>query len=275
MDHKVAGELIFDARPDVTYWVRPSKQIAPEIYEHLLEGNTEKTYSGTFTATFSAYEPFGFLTKKSYSVDEDANHYSSFCGMLRDDEMPSTPNAASRSFLVYNCGTEPCGVRFSFNGTAPNGFTIINETNRSVCKILGLPQSPTQLIVDGDNCQVLMNSDTSTEAFELHDDGYVYLTPYEEVYRDVTATWAAKANIIYINSDQIVPSKALINKFIYINGNWHKIIDCLNDGGLVLMTRFSSAGSASAIITTMNEIVIEGEDLSLTDMSLTYAPRVL
>lgn len=83
--------MIFDDRPNVVYRVRPSKQIEPEIYEHLLEGNKEKTYSGTFTATFSAYEPFGFLTKTEYDVGEDPNQYTVYSGMLRSDEMPSPP----------------------------------------------------------------------------------------------------------------------------------------------------------------------------------------
>lgn len=135
LDRKTAGELVFDSRPDVVYHVRPSKQIEPEIYEHLLEGNEDRTYSGTFTATFSAYEPFGFLTKTECLSQEDPEKYSTYCGMISSNDMPAAPTGSSRRFLVYNCGTEPCGITLLLKGNAPNGFTITNETNGSSCKV--------------------------------------------------------------------------------------------------------------------------------------------
>lgn len=313
LDRKTAGELIFDARPDVVYRVRPSKQLEPEIYEHLLEGNKDRTYSGTFTATFTAYEPFGFMKKKAYNVGDDADHYMTYCGMLRTDEMPPEATASSRKILLYNCGTEPCGLYFSLRGKAPNGFTITNETNGSVCKVLGMPTSPLLLVVDGENCKVLcgngtylgekfvivadgyvlmdiddnviyehvgpegidLNAETAKRAFEFHDEGYIILEPYGEVYRDVSAKWSAGSNTVYIESSEILSLEDIVGKFIRLNGSWLKIVDSLDDGGLVLSERIAIAGAENTMITTMNELIIEGEGVSIEDISITYTPRVL
>lgn len=312
-DRKSSGELIFDERPDVIYKVRPSKQIEPEIYEHLLEGNEDRTYSGTFTATFSAYEPFGFLTKKSYEADENPNLYTSYSGMIRSDEMPTSPLNTDKRILLYNCGTEPCGAYISLRGSAPNGFTITNDTNGTSCKILGMPESPLLLVIDSENCRVLcgdgsflgeryvitadgyillneegkiiyeqvgpqgidLDPKTAIRAFELHDDGYITLDPYGEVYRDVPTHWGAGSNIVYIDWTKILPSETLVGKFIRLENEWHKIVDELDDGGLVIMNTLRDAGNESSLITTLNELIIEGDGFSFEDIAVTYTPKVL
>lgn len=52
--------MIFDARPHVKYMVRPTKAFEPELYEHVFDGDVSPTYSGTFSMTLSAYDPYGY-----------------------------------------------------------------------------------------------------------------------------------------------------------------------------------------------------------------------
>ena len=121
LDRKTAGPLVFDARPHVKYMVRPSKPFEPELYEHVLEGNGYPTYSGTFSMTFTAPDPFGYLTDISHASEEDVAAMRSYCGVLREDQMPKEPDGSTETFLVYNCGTEPCGLNIALCGRAPNG----------------------------------------------------------------------------------------------------------------------------------------------------------
>lgn len=312
-DHKTAGDLIFDDRPDVVYKVRPSKQFTPEIYEHHLEDRSEPTFSGTFTATFSAYDPFGYQTKQSYSNADNPEDYIHYCGMIHDDYIPMPPIGTSREMLVYNCGTEPCGAYISVRGKAPNGFTITNRTNGTSCKILGMPPSPLLLVIDSDNCRVMCGNGTFlskgyiitddgfvlvddnsfvlyskpgmegteldmssvVDAFDLHDEGYIRLEPYDEVYRDILVTWTANTNIARIQSDNIDVSDALIGKHIFLNNEWTKIVDVLDDGGQVLTDTFLTSDSQITMITTMNELEISGDDIGLESLTITCNPKVL
>ena len=63
LDRNTKGKLIFDERPFVYYNVRPTDVASGEIYTILTTRG--EVYSGTFTATFSAYEPYGHLTSKT------------------------------------------------------------------------------------------------------------------------------------------------------------------------------------------------------------------
>ena len=63
LDRNTKGKLIFDERPFVYYNVRPSDVTSGEVYAILTPRG--EVYSGTFSATFSAYEPYGHLTSKT------------------------------------------------------------------------------------------------------------------------------------------------------------------------------------------------------------------
>ena len=63
LDRNTKGKLVFDERPFVYYNVRPSDVTSGEVYAILTPRG--EVYSGTFTATFSAYEPYGHLTSKT------------------------------------------------------------------------------------------------------------------------------------------------------------------------------------------------------------------
>lgn len=60
-----SGVLVYDQRPHVYYDVRPAKRIEIKQYEYRENGET--LYSGTFTATFRCYDPFGKLYTSAYT----------------------------------------------------------------------------------------------------------------------------------------------------------------------------------------------------------------
>lgn len=235
---------MFDERPEVVYHVRPSKSFEPELYEHVLDGNAYPTYSGKFSIAFDAYDPFGYLTKTELSTGETNNHMESFCGILPKDELPPAPVASDREFLMYNCGTEPCGMNLVLRGTAPNGAVLKNLTNGTSCKLIALPEDPSYLRIDADNCRVQYGFGDSAkalyenmmeDAFEFHDDGYILLEPYDELYKNVPVKLNAGSNIMmpdasFASGDHLIGKYAMIIS-IYGFGIWLKIEDVLNNGG--------------------------------------------
>lgn len=114
---------------------------------------------------------------------------------------------------------------------------------------------------------------TFKDGFEFHEDGYISLDSYGEVYRDVSISWKAGTNAVIINSGAKADDH-LIGKYIWIYV-WQKIEDVLDDGSLILAGTFQQDGQMVSTITTMNEIVITGDDVALTDIYVTCSPRVL
>lgn len=119
-----------------------------------------------------------------------------------------------------------------------------------------------------------LRNETAVRSFEYHDDGYITLSPFGELYQDIDVTWSAGSNVVYLKTNEPLPTGGVVGQFIRINGEWHKIVSQLNDGGYVLSTRFDNAGRQLTMITTMNELIIEGEGLNLEDISIAYTPKV-
>ena len=133
-----AGRLIFDSKPFIYYDVILSKRISITLYDHAEDG--VKKYSGTFTASFTCYEPFGKLLQLSY--EDAATQRELICtGILPTRMMPEAPGVASRRFLLYNPGTERAHTILRLAGNVGDGMLIRNLTTGQRCKVIGLTES--------------------------------------------------------------------------------------------------------------------------------------
>lgn len=122
----------------MAYDVFPSKRIQISLYDYA--GETGILYSGTFTATFTAYEPFGRMLRSSY-VDRCTDEELYGTGILPERLMPSPPGPESRSFLLYNPGTERAHTIIRLAGDVGDGLLIRNLTTGQRCKVIGLKES--------------------------------------------------------------------------------------------------------------------------------------
>ena len=127
---------MFDHKPYCWYDVVASKRIAITLYDHADESNS-KLYSGTFTATFTCYEPFGKMFRSSYEVDTDSNALA-HTGLLPSSMMPASPTLESRSFLMYNPGTETAHTIIRVVGDVGSDMLIRNLTTGQRCRIVDL-----------------------------------------------------------------------------------------------------------------------------------------
>lgn len=129
---------MFDEKPFVIYRnVTIRKTVSGTSYPSG-DGLTHMpVFSGTFTIEFAAYDPYGYLAYKAYH-DYDYDGARVYCGMIEENEMPAAPTTDSRSFLLYNCGTQACDTVLTIGGSA-QGITIRNLTNGTKCVLNSLP----------------------------------------------------------------------------------------------------------------------------------------
>ena len=200
LGRNVFGELIFDDRPFVEYYVRPSDVVSGEIY------NDTGKYSGTFHVSFEAYNPFGYLTRK-YNTGSETDQASDYCGLIDRSLMPDAPTVNSRSFQVYNPGTETCGMTIRIRGTTENPIMFVNHTNETSCIFESLPGNNLTLDINGDTGYCISYVGTNTSVYEsayaYHDRGIVRLEPcYTEQNINYTYTsdsGTAKVPLFYHN----------------------------------------------------------------------------
>lgn len=273
LDRNTSGELVFDERPFVAYKVRPTKKLNGKIYTQRYDDIPGDRFSGTFTLTFTAYDPFGYMKYNSYDV-YDTDGAARYCGIVSKSAMPAAPDPNKNNFLVYNCGTERCGCLIRIAGTAPNGLTLTNNANMNRCKLIALPPTPGYLEIDSVNGVVRFKTTTGSEdeiVFEYHDEGYITLESCGFVYDEAVATYSKTSKIVSFQDREL--DNSYIGKYIRIAGAWHKIMT-VNKTSATLDKEPATSGVDTVSFVTMNQITITGENVNLTRLEIEYTPKV-
>lgn len=277
------GKLVFDDIPFVYWNVRPSKVITGSWYN-----DNNDSHSGKVDIQFKAYEPFGYLTRKSNNGTED-DCAEEYCNIISDSNMPAAPTTSSTSFNVYNPGTEACGLSIDIAGSTQNTFRFFNRANKTFCEFNSIPSS-LRLAVNGDTGYVstyVAGSSLSDNGFAYHNKGIVSLTPSRYngnvpyVYGGLNGTLHT-----FIVSGIIV-GEDLIDGVLVESGNQFIISDisasnntlyCKHEGSVTV----PSSGTCS--VQSVNHIDIqeytgsgwaEPSTLSLSYIKIDYQPRVM
>lgn len=169
------GILAFDDMPFVYWNVVPGKIPVGNWYL-----DTGESHSGTVTFTFTAYEPFGYLTRKSNSAYDTDDGWDAYCNFISNSDMPAAPLTTDTSFEVYNPGTEECGLGIDISGTTSNPIRLYNDTNGTFCILNSLPSSGKHLHIDGNSGYIYEYTSGSTDytnGFAHHDKGIIKLSP--------------------------------------------------------------------------------------------------
>ena len=189
--------------------------------------------------------------------------------------MPTAPTLESRSFLLYNPGTEAAHSVIRVAGDVGGGMLIRNLTTSQRCKIVDLKADS---LLDG---QVLeldsYRGQTRTVlgehvemAFPFHDEGYITLAPCTPFVRSLRVNYTANSNII-TSDGGFLPQ--MEGQFVYLGG-WKKIRLVSSENRAVISEIMADSGSSETPIVTMNEIEISGNGLDLSKMEIEYTPRV-
>ena len=272
LDRETMGELVFDDKPFVVYRsVRPKKTLAGKIYTTRYDNMSQDQYSGTFTIDFAVYEPYGYLSYKSYSgVDLDGA--AQYCGILETNEMPSSPLTSSRNFLLYNPGTQTCHTVLTIGGTVgTGGQTITNATNGTKCKLSSLPASGYLKIDSFLGGVAVVNNGSETLDFQYHDQGFLTLAPYGQKIDNAIVTCTSNSTSAII--DESLLGYDLVGKYIRLGNSWKKIA-AAQGTAITLNENAGVSGVKITKIVGMNEITITGTDISLSQLSMDYFPMI-
>lgn len=196
-------------------------------------------------------------------------------GLLPSTIMPAAPTLESRSFLLYNPGTEAAHTVIRIAGDVGSGMLIRNLTTGQRCKIVDLKADS---LLDG---QVLeldsYRGQTRTVlgehvemAFPFHDEGYITLAPCTPFIRSLRVNYTANSNII-TSDGGFLPH--MEGQFVYLGG-WKEIRLVSSENRAVISEIIAESGSSETPVVTMNEIEISGNGLDLSKMEIEYTPRV-
>lgn len=278
-----SGELIFDDMPFVYWHVHPGKAPIGKWYL-----DTAESHSGTVTLSFIAYEPFGYLMRKS-NGDSDHDNASDYCNMINTSDMPAAPTTSSTAFDIYNPGTEDCGLSIEISGTASNPIRFYNETNDTYCSFGSLPTNNLHVRIDGDTGYVSVGSNNEN-GYAYHDKGVVRLSP-NRGYSAMSYTYGGINGTLYvIIPDDVIVDDTMVGAKITISGVSETTFTVVNVNKLANKLNCSREGSGTPpnegtckMIQT-NHIVIEEKSsttwttpstLSLNSISVDYNPRAL
>ena len=283
------GQLIFDDMPFVYWNVRPTRLVTGARYI-----DTNDTYSGTFTITFTAYEPFGYLTRKFDTAGTTPDGAADYCFLIPESEMPAAPTTSSRSFLVYNPGTEPCGLSITIEASATNPIMFLNTNNSTSCIFSGFPSSGTLIQINGDTGYVqtfASGATTGNNGYAYHDKGIVRLDPNFS-YRNVSfISHGQNGTTATIEIPDIIATDEMLGgtitftglsgitaSVIYVNTAYNQLTCTLSGSGTVPSSGTCTLNKNNAIqILEKNSSGnwVTPTTLSITSIEIDYHPRIL
>lgn len=237
--------------------MHPTKRIQISLYSSDLPEGTR--YSGTFTATFTCYDPFGRMLKTALDTEPYESELSE-TGMLSAEMIPEAPTEDSSFFLLYNPGTEVGHSIIRLTGdVGEDGLLIRNLTTGQKCKVVNLKADSLLegacLELDSEKCQTRIALGDETElAFPFHDEGYITLAPCLPFVRSITVSHTAGGNIV--TSDGAFASH-MKGQYLYLDG-WKCIRQVTDANTAILSEAVNGIGATETPVVTMNEIEITG-----------------
>lgn len=264
------------------YNVRPTKALSYKIYP-----GENGHINGTFTVTFTAYDPCGYLLyDRLDATNGDCLKAAEYCDMLTPALMPAGPDKNTNDFLLYNCGTEPCDTRICIAGLINDKVQIRNSANNQVCTLVPL-EGYQRLPVDDNNAGSYLEIDSQygsvkllglgspTFAFGYHDDGFIRLEPARLERGGIMATCTADSNIVAVSG--VVLDGSYAGRYIWIEGEWRRILNVKlanNANSVVIDANAGSTAAAETMIATLNRIQITGFS-KMEKLEVEYKPKIL
>lgn len=273
LDCRKSGELIFDNRPYARYYVCPTKKI--EFKDYLQSSVDEKLYSGTFTITFTAYDPFADLIWDTLDDHDDNAQVIEETGLIPSAYMP--PAIGVGGGLVYNPGTELGHSIIRFAGkTGLSDLKIYNAANGGEFILkAGLETGKNEYM----EClsktgRILRVGDGKPKVdFAWHDGGYITFEPFGSIVRDVLIiTTKGSKNI---QSGYEIFDGSMVGKYIYANGKYRYISEVLSPMEIVVNTPLEATTAEMSIITSMNYItIVKAADAEISRLEIICEPEV-
>lgn len=269
LNPKRVGKLTFDESPYKYYIAKISSSPNLNFYPQS-DGNGNHVYSGTFTLDFMAFNPFAYSYVNSiddYAYYEESKglwYYDS--GILYHEETPPViinNITKTTNVLLYNGGNKSTKPIITVKGSADE-IIIKNNTTNQYCKLSNLID--VEMIIDSKKGQVRVQD---ILASSFHEGGFIEIEGSNRVdrYLDINFTNGSEQIAIeeYIDLD-------IVGRFIAVNSNWYKVVDCNFDLGIITLDRpFDGATNIYDVsIIDLNEITISGVNLNIESIKFDY-----
>lgn len=285
LDCRTNGELIFDDRPYAMYRVCPTKKI--EFKDYLQSDGEEKLYSGTFTITFTAYDPFADLIWDTLDDHEYDERVIEETGLIPSSFMPPAITADTIESmaetkqvidgLIYNPGTEKGHSIIRFAGkTGSTDLRIYNAANGGEFVLkAGLETSGNEYIEClSETGRILRVGEGNPKVdFAWHDEGYITFEPFGSIVRDVLIiTTAGSRNIM---GGYEIFDDSMVGKYIYANGKYRDILEVISPMEILVSTPLEVTTAEISLITSMNYITItKAADAEISRLEIICKPEV-
>ena len=106
-------------------------------------------------------------------------------------------------------------------------------------------------------------------AFEMHDGGYISLAPNCSFETAALARYTSGSKTVTLSDGAY---EEMAGQYIYLNGAWRKIEAYINARQISIDTVMTKNSVESTMIVTMNEMEIEGGELTL--LECVFEPKV-
>lgn len=269
LDRRTSGTLVLDERPYAEYFVRPTATPEPKDY---VQGDT---YSGTFTLTLSAYNPFAKLVCLDIESDTTGKAVLE-TGIISQEKMPAKVTASSVDFYIYNPGTELGHSYVKFSGsTGSSDLTIRNSTTNDVFVLKhGLSTSDNEYYeAYSKTGRVTKTDQTGTHVdFAYHDLGYITFAPNMPLVRNAIVHTTKQSRTI--TSDGLFTND-MVGKYIHLDGEWKYIGAVTDSNTATVNTENETTGDVSTDISTINYLTIsKANDAVINTIEVVCIPEV-
>lgn len=248
LDRRTSGDLIFDDRKYASYHVRPTKKIEFKDYLQRDAHEGGDLYSGTFTITFSAYDPFATLNV-GHAAQGVSKRALAETGLIESKYMPSEPNAGSLTyFLMYNPGTEYGHTVIRFAGeVGSRDFEIYNGATEEKCVLKsGLKTNGSDYIeIDSKTGRVELVSGTERQLyFAFHDEGYIRLAPFTPIRRNIQVHTTAGSRVVTSSANAF--DESMVGQYVYTGDGWKYIGSYISPKSVEVNSPATTTGSTTS-----------------------------
>lgn len=268
------GKLTFDESPYKYYIAKVSN--TPNLeFKPQSDSSGGFVYSGYFNIEFVAYNPFAYSYVKStdtfdyYEGVGELWNYNLYydSGILYTEEMPlsTLENITSPiNFNLYNGGSNKTKPIITVQGNADE-LTLKNITTGQQFTLKNLTNNIT-MIVDCQKGQVRVGD---TLASSYHEGGYIEIDGTDRVIGYDEVGFANGSNTIIVEG---VVDFSIVGRFIAVDNDWYKVIDCNFDNGLITLDRpFEGLTEEYSLsVLDLNEFILTGVNLDLTKIEFEY-----
>ena len=269
-----SGKLVFDRRPWCYYYATVTDPIELDL----------KNYeNGVITIKMKAMYPYArsdiiVNTRSERYHDSLMDNTAVFdkpeMDKYRIIENLSLSNNNPYHLTLANPGQEPAALGVAIAGDVGGGIIIANRTTGQSMKLVAINDTITpsgkEIIVDPISGKTVISGNGETKLAVMHHEyGFLSLAPSFPAVRNIYITYN-NSNIVTVLN---VLNQDIVGKYIFIAGDWVKIVEQIDRHTIKIEQSVHTASSERTMVIPMNEIYITAvTTINLRSLKFIFKP---